>query len=567
MAFDGIVLRQLVTELSDLLLGGRVNKIYQPTKTEVVLTVRNKRQNYPLLISIHPVYTRMHVTDQAFSNPSEPPMFCMVLRKHLQGATIEKIEQEGLERVVKMEFRGRNEIGDEMKKTLMIELMGKHSNVILLNEEQTFITTCLKLVPASQNRFRTLLPGAEYVLPPAQDKLNMLEVAAEDVVKKLDFNRGQVDRQLMGILLGISRPLAQEIVHEAGLGGPDTYLAALDAFKKRLIAGQSDPAIYDCQKEDYHVLPLSHLDCPVRHFDSVSDMLAAFYQNKADRDRVRQVAGDIYRKLKNDLDKLDRKIHIHERTLQKAQQAEKQQKFGELLTAHMHLVKRGDESIEVHDYYDPEQKMIKIPLDSEKTPSENAQHYFKQYRKLIRAQTKAKAELKRAHADQAYIEQVRQQIDHAHDDDLEAIREELIAEGLLKKKETKKKRKKVKPKPDRFVTSDGTPVYVGKNNLQNEYVTHRMASKEHIWLHTLDIPGSHVIIADEDPSDETILEAAEIAAYYSKGRGSASVPVDYTKVKHVKKPSGAKPGFVTYTDQKTVFVTPEEKTILKKRQS
>lgn len=564
MAFDGIVLHALTNELRTQLLHGRINKIYQPTKNELIFTIRNNRKNYSLLFSIHPVYARMHLTEQSYTNPEEPPMFCMVLRKHLQGAVITNISQFGLERIVQIDVQGRNEIGDQTDKTFMIELMGKHSNIILLNDAKEHIVTCMKLVSSAQNRFRTLLPGSLYTLPPAQDKLDILQTEPAQIVKKLDFNTGQLDRQLMQHVAGISLPVAKEIVHEANLGDMQAYENSLLALKNRIEQNEIEPAIYDGDKSDYHVIPLHFWKTNKQLYPSVSDMLEAFYRTKADRDRVKQVANDMYRKIRNNLAKVERKIVIHEKSLKQAARANKQQHYGELLTAHMHLITRGDASIDVVDYYDPDGNTVTIPLQQDKTPSENAQLYFKRYRKLITAQKKAAIEKKLALEEKVYLENILQQLDVATDQDVEEIREELQAEGILKRKSSKKqKKKRHQPKPEHYIASDGTSIFVGKNNLQNEYVTHRLAKKEHIWLHTLDIPGSHVVIQSENPSEETLLEAAQLAAYFSKGRDSASVPVDYTKIKYVKKPSGAKPGFVTYTDQKTLFVTPKEAFIAK----
>ena len=277
---------------------------------------------------------------------------------------------------------------------------------------------------------------------------------------------------------------------------------------------------------------------------------------------MKQKTNDLLRLIKNELDKNKRKLDIHEKTLQEAEKAERYQKFGELLTANMHLVKKGDTEINVIDYYDPDQNEITIPLQIDKTPSENAQNYFKKYRKLQAAEEKAMIEIEKTEKEVQYLESILQQIENARPEDIEEIREELREEGYLKKQVTKK-RKKDKPMPDKYVASDGTVIYVGRNNKQNEYVTHRLANRNDIWLHTLNIPGSHVVIKSSNPSEETLFEAAQLAAYFSKARQSQSVPVDYTEIKYVKKPSGAKPGFVTYTEQKTIYVTPDEKVIEK----
>lgn len=555
MPFDGIVTRAVTNELQQDIVGGRINKIYQPTKTEVVLTIRNNRKNYSLLLSIHPSYARFHLTKDTYRNPDEPPMFCMLLRKHLSGAIIEEITQTDLERVVTIEFRGVDEIGVHVNKTLVIEIMGRHSNVILLNEDKNTIINCLKHVPPFQNRYRSLVPGAPYIEPPPQDKLSLLTDDSESFIRKLDFNQGKMDRQIVQVASGISPFIAKEIVHRAGLGSEKVYEKELKQFQSEVIQCSFQPTIYREGKEDFHVISISYLKNG-EIYSNTNDMLDAFYSNKAERDRVKQQAKDLDRIVKNELSKNERKIKIHEKTLAKSKQAAKYQKLGELLTANLHAVKRGDESITVVDYYDPEQSEITITLQSDKTPSENAQRYFTRYRKLEASQANAKRELRKAKLELHYLEQIAQQIETGRDEDIEDIREELQEQGYIRK-QTKKRRKRKKPTPEQFTASDGTMIYVGHNNKQNEYVTHRMAHRNDIWLHALDIPGSHVVIKSNNPSEETIYEAAQLAAYFSKAGQSASVPVDYTEIRHVKKPSGAKPGFVIYTNQKNLSITPD----------
>src|SRR5690625_79464 len=555
MPFDGIVTRAITNELRQELIGGRINKIYQPTKTEVVLTVRNNRQNYTLLLSIHPSYARFHLTDDTYRNPDEPPMFCMLLRKHIGGAIIEEITQTGLERIVSIEFRGMNEVGDQVSKTLMIEIMGRHSNVILLNEDKTAIINCLKHVPPFQNRYRSLIPGAPYIQPPPQDKLNLLTTNSKDFIKKLDFNRGKMEEQIVHTITGVSPFVAKELVHRTQLGSEKTYEKEFQQFQEEVKDASFDPTIYRTGKEDYHVIAISYLQ-DGEHFSTTNKMLDAFYSNKAERDRVKQQAKDLERIIKNELAKNKRKIKIHEKTFKKSKDAAKHQKFGELLTANMHLVQKGDRSITVVDYYDPEQNELTIELQSDKTPSENAQIYFKRYRKLESSQGSAKKELMKTKREMNYLEQIIQQIETGRDEDIEDIREELREQGYIRKQVIKRKKRR-KPMPEKFIATDGTEIYVGRNNKQNEYVTHKIAHRNDIWLHALDIPGSHVIIKASEPSEETLFEAAQLAAYFSKAQQSASVPIDYTEVRFVRKPSGAKPGFVTYTNQKTLSITPD----------
>ncbi len=565
MPFDGIVTYATTNELHTKLTAGKITKIYQPTETEVLFTIRNRGQNTVLLCSIHPTYSRIHLTEEMFQNPKEPPMFCMVLRKYLSGAIIKKIEQRGLERIIQFTIHSRNEIGDITEKKLIMEIMGRHSNLLLVDGEDGHIIDSLKHVSSWQNRHRTILPGQTYQLPPEQNKLNPLLIRPEQLIKKLDFNAGKLDTQIVNLLSGFSPVVAKEIVHQAHLGNEKVYEQLFTDMQQQLLDKDFTPVIYRNQKEDYHVLPLTHLKGEKQTFLTTNSMLDQFYTGKAERDRVKQQTKDLARLLKNELAKNKRKQKKHAQTMQKAQRKEHYQKAGELLTAHLHLVTQGDKQITVVDYYDPEQKQLTIDLDPLKTPSENAQAYFKTYQKLKTSELKVKEEIAKTEQEMEYLERLLQQIETASIQDIEEIREELRDEGYLKKQKAtkKKKAKTAKPVPEKYIASDGTTILVGKNNKQNEYVTMKLAARDDIWLHTKDIPGSHVIIRSATPSEDTILEAAQLAAYFSKSRQSSSVPVDYTKIRHVKKPNGAKPGFVTYDNQKTVFVTPNEQLIHK----
>lgn len=555
MPFDGIVTKAVVEELAENLVGGRIDKIYEPTNSELVFTIRNNRTNYSLLISIHPSYARIHLTESEFINPSEPPLFCMVLRKHLIGSRIEKIEQISLERIIAIDLRGKDEIGDSVEHQLLIEIMGKHSNVMLIEKDTQKIVNAMKHIPPSVNRHRTILPGSTYVFPPSQDKLNPLRDSEDTFIRKLDFNAGKLDRQIVSVLMGFSPFIAKELVHRAHLGSQAKLEKEFIKLRNQLSSQQYEFAMYENSREDFHVLPITYLP-KKREFNSANELVDAFYANKAERDRVKQQVRDLTRLIQNELNKNKRKLKIHNETLKQSKEADKYQKYGELLTANMHLVSKGMKSIEVIDYYDPEQKELTIPLKEDLTPSENAQRFFSRYRKLLHAKDRAAEEIQKTEEEIVYLESVLQQLEDAREEDVEEIRMELEEEGYQKQRQ--KRKKKVKPKPDQYTSSDGTVIYVGRNNKQNEYVTHKLAHKEDIWLHTLNIPGSHVIIKSSEPSEQTLIEAAQLAAYYSKARDSESVPVDYTKVKYVKKPTGAKPGFVTYTEQKTLFVTPKK---------
>ncbi len=382
MSFDGVVTRAVTHELEQTLTPGRIMKIYQPTQTELVFTVRSGGKNHSLLISAHPSYARMHITDMSFQNPKEPPMFCMLLRKHLVGGFIESIEQEEMERIIRINVRGKDEIGDEKTKTLVVEIMGKHSNILLVDQEREMILDSIKHISPAQNRHRTLLPGHSYVLPPGQGKTNPLKLDSEQFVKKLDFNAGKMDKQIMGILMGFSPMIATEIAYRARLGSSEKYKQVFEDVQSTLLNHEYTPLIIRDPKEIFYVVPLQSKGTEPETFETVSAMLDAYYSGKAERDRVKQQAGDLARFMKNEKEKNERKIKKHHETLKKAEQADQYQRFGELLTAHMHLVKPGAESVTVVDYYDPEQSELTIELNPNKSPSENAQGYFQTYQKM-----------------------------------------------------------------------------------------------------------------------------------------------------------------------------------------
>ncbi|SDB87951.1 Predicted component of the ribosome quality control (RQC) complex, YloA/Tae2 family, contains fibronectin-binding (FbpA) and DUF814 domains [Pelagirhabdus alkalitolerans] len=566
MAFDGIVTRAIAKELNEELQSGRIMKIYQPTETELLLTVRAYGQNQSLLLSVHPNYARAHLTQDRYQNPTEPPMFCMLLRKHLVGSFIQKIEQYENERIIDIHVEAKNEIGDRVNRLLKIEIMGKHSNIILIDSEKGHILDSIKHLSPYQNRHRTILPGQLYVDPPSQGKQNPDQLTEAQITESL--NNAEDDDLKYGLVnqfMGVSPIFAEYMLEKASTRTAEALAKTLKQTLETVNQGQIEPVIHRGKRDDFHVFPLHTYEGDIYHYNRVSDMLDTFYSDKATRDLVKQQAHDLTRLLKNEHSKNKRKIKKQQDSLKKAEKAATYQKLGELLTAHLHLVKQGDESVDVIDYYDENQSTLTIELNPNKTPSENAQYYFKMYQKLKTSKQKLSIEIEKAEKENDYFDQLIQQIESARLSDIEEIREELREEGYLKSKtkDKKKKRRSNKPEPQKFISSDGTPMYVGRNNKQNDYLTSKMADKRDYWLHTKDIPGSHVVIRSNQPSEETLLEAAQLAASFSKASQSSSVPVDYTLIRHVKKPNGAKPGYVTYDEQKTLFVTPDEEIIKK----
>ncbi|GAK10855.1 LOW QUALITY PROTEIN: fibronectin/fibrinogen-binding protein [Geomicrobium sp. JCM 19039] len=558
MSFDGLVLRSVIHEWQEALLNGRITKIKQPTNTEVYVTIRNHRQNHTVLFSIHPSFARVHFSEAPEASHKEPPMFCRILRKHLEGGFIRDISQVGMERIAQLTIEGTDEIGDREEKRLHIEIMGKHSNLLLIDDEDQLIDA-IKHVSPAVNRHRTLLPGQAYTPPPSQHKSNPFSANDEELLRKIDWNGGRLDRQLLNSYSGLSPLITKEMVHVAGSGGRESLVRAFLSMMDRVRNHQVDPVVITHnQKESFYLFPLEHLGGETSRYETVNEMIDGFYRGKAERDRVKQQAYDLDRFIRNQLQKNERKQKKLFDTSRSAEDDLQNQKYGELLTAHMHQLKLGDSKAEVMTYYDPEGVTIVIELDPEKTPADNAQMYFKRYNKAKNAQKAVVEQLKQTKNEIDYFDGLLQQLQSIAQADLREVREELEEEGYLKNKQQKNKKKKVeKPKPDHFRSSEGIDIYVGKNNKQNEYVTMKFARKTDTWLHTKDIPGSHVVIRAEEFSEETLHQAAQLAAYHSKAKESGSVPVDYTLIRHVKKPNGAKPGFVTYDEQRTVYVTPD----------
>ncbi|AZU61463.1 Rqc2 family fibronectin-binding protein [Neobacillus mesonae] len=570
MSFDGLFTKAMVLELSRLLKGGRINKVHQPYKNEVILTVRAGGNNHKLLLSAHPSYARVQLTTEAYDNPSEPPMFCMLLRKHIEGHILEEVYQIENDRIIIFEIKGRNEIGDISYKQLIIEIMGKHSNIIVVDKTRNLILDSIKHISFAVNSHRAILPGQAYVFPPEQHKQNPFMADEEDVLRSLDFNAGKLDRQLVQQFAGVSPLFAKEVIYTSGLANRTTVPKQFVALMKKIEGDELQPAIMTAEaREVFYLFPLEHIKGMVKTFSSLSEMLDRFYFGKAERDRVKQQGHDIERFISNEKEKNEKKIEKLEATLKDAQQADTFQRYGELLTANLYAVKKGMKEIEVLNYYDEAGGTIKIPLDPRKSPSENAQKYFSKYQKAKNAILIVNEQIVHAKDEAAYFDNLLQQVQSASPKDLQEIREELAEGGYIRDRQKRggKKVQNAKPVLDLFQSSDHTEILVGKNNKQNDYLTNKLAARDEIWLHTKDIPGSHVVIRSKEPIEQTIKEAAMLAAYFSKARNSSSVPVDYTKVRYVKKPSGAKPGFVIYDHQQTVYVTPDEELVLNLKKS
>lgn len=560
MAFDGLFTHAMVNELRSL-ESGRVAKIYQPYQSELVLTIRANRKNVLLLISSHPNYARVQVTNQALSNPATPSNFVMSLRKHLEGAILKSVKQLDNDRIINFYFSHRNDIGDEEDVILSVEIMGRRSNVILyLGSSQKIIDT-IKHISADQNRYRMLVPGAQYTTPPAQELLNPFTDSNQQIWDNLlrDYPNYEVlAKQIQATFQGFGKENALELAYRLINGQtPATVVHEfLDCFN-----ASPKGFIYESQakKLTYSAIqPTLTADQPnLQAFNSLSEMLDQYYFEKVQRDRVQQRGHQLIRVVRNELKKNRKKLKKLQNTMAQTQYADSYRIKGEVLTTYLSQIKRGMTSVELPNFYDQNQP-ITIKLSNQLSPSQNAQKYFKKYQKEKNAVKYVSEQIAQTESEIAFLDNIETQIDLAKPEDLAEIKIELENEGYLRKQKNPKKRvKNVISKPEQFISSDQTPILVGKNDAQNDRLTLKTAKKDYYWLHAKDIPGSHVIIESSQPSEQTLIEAATIAAYYSKGKNSANVPVDYVPVKNIRKPNGAKPGFVIYEGQRTLKVTPQ----------
>lgn len=544
MSFDGFFLHHLTKELQDELLYGRIQKVNQPFEHELVLTIRNNRKNYKLLLSAHPVFGRLQITKTDFQNPQTPNTFTMIMRKYLQGAVIESITQIENDRVLEIAFSNKNEIGDNIKVTLVVEIMGKHSNIILIDKAESKIIESIKHIGFSQNSYRTILPGSTYIAPPKTDAKNPFTVSDEKLFEILQ-TEDLAPRHLQKLFQGLGRDTAENLAAQLS----DDKLKQFRAF----FAQPVQPNMTDKS------FAAVSFDKSGQTFDSLSELLDVFYQDKAERDRVNQQSSDLIHRVQTELDKNIKKLAKQEKELAATENAEEFRQKGELLTTYLSMVPNNQDQVELDNYYTNEK--ITIALDKSLTPNQNAQRYFKKYQKLKEAVKHLTGLIEETKHTITYLESVETALSHASISDIEDIREELVETGFVKRR-TRDKRHKRK-KPEQYLASDGkTIIMVGRNNLQNDELTFKMAKKGELWFHAKDIPGSHVLIKDNlNPSDEVKTDAAELAAYYSKARLSNLIQVDMIEAKKLNKPTGAKPGFVTYTGQKTLRVTPTEEKI------
>ena len=551
MSFDGFFLHHMVEELRRELVNGRIQKINQPFEQELVLQIRSNRQSHRLLLSAHPVFGRIQLTQTTFENPAQPSTFIMVLRKYLQGALIESIEQVENDRIVEMTVSNKNEIGDHIQATLIIEIMGKHSNILLVDKSSHKILEVIKHVGFSQNSYRTLLPGSTYIAPPSTESLNPFTIKDEKLFEILQTQETTA-KNLQSLFQGLGRDTANEL---------ESILVSekLSTFRN-FFNQETKPCLTETSFS-----PVPFANQAGEPFTSLSDLLDTYYKDKAERDRVKQQASELIRRVENELQKNRHKLKKQEKELLATDNAEEFRQKGELLTTFLHQVPNDQDQVILDNYYT--NQPITIALDKALTPNQNAQRYFKRYQKLKEAVKYLTDLIEETKATILYLESVETVLNQAGLEEIAEIREELIQTGFIRRRQREKIQKR--KKPEQYLASDGkTIIYVGRNNLQNEELTFKMARKEELWFHAKDIPGSHVVISGNlDPSDEVKTDAAELAAYFSQGRLSNLVQVDMIEVKKLNKPTGGKPGFVTYTGQKTLRVTPDPEKIASMKKS
>ncbi len=613
MSFDGLVTSAVTRELSSKLTGCKIEKVYQPSADEIFLSIRGGGEKYRLYLSANTTHAGIYLTSEKSLNPQNPPAFCMLLRKHLQSARIREIRQVDSERIIEIYTDATNELGFDVKYKLIIEIMGKHSNILLIDLGTGRIVDCIKRISGDVNRYRQTLPGLMYVAPPSQNKLPYFHLDYNEFEALYIENGFEKDpeKALVKTIMGISPLMASELLYRArkALQSKNTYIhypvensdksltsdagsyhsafsgdsssadssdyfssnneelmkavySELVKVVSEISQGNMSPTLYadaNCAPCDFHAVMIETLasEYSVTEFETVSEACEKYFEGRSSSNRIRQKASNIRKTVSAALDKMLLKKQRLSEDLMRAENSEDYRLYGELLTASLHSVKDGRSEAEVLNYYTGE--MLTIPLDPRFSASKNAQRYFKKYAKAKTAVTEKKIQLEETEREIDYLDSVLTFIDNTDKaEGLEDIRAELIENGILKRRNQKERLRKVNPKPMEFFTSTGKRILVGKNNKENDILTFKTASSTDYWFHTKDIPGSHVILFTdgEEPNESEIFEAAALAARFSKAKMSGNVPVDYVRAKYVKKPSGAKPGYVIFTNNNTVYTDP-----------
>ena len=565
MPLDALCLTAVAAELRAAVAGGKIDKLYQPTRDEVVLYVRGQGENVRLLLSANPGHPRANLTTLNRENPEQPPMFCMLLRKHLQGARILELNQPPLERILEFRLETLDELGDRVERRLVLEAMGRSANLLLLDGEGRIID-CIRRVDGDLGRGqRQLLSGLFYRQPPEPDKLNPFTIEPEELRLVLENPLGKEwDKLLLDSFTGLSPLVARELAFRAG-GDQERLAAELEKLKNNVNENGLTPylLVREGKPVDFTVLPILQYgpEMESRPQASFSQMLDEFYERREAADRVRQRGQDLVKAVTSARDRTARKLANQTRELEATRDRERLRELGDILTSNLHAMERGMEVLRVVDFYDPEGREVEIRLDPLLAPQQNAAKYYKDYNKAKTAEQMLTIQLEKGARELEYLNSVLENLSLAEGErDLQEIRQELVETGYLRRGKTAAKRqKRVSGKPMEFRSSAGLRISVGKNNSQNDQLTTKLAYKSDIWLHTQKIHGSHVILWLEggEADAQSLTEAAILAATFSQAGEGSRVPVDYTPVKYVKKPAGARPGMVVYTTYQTAVVDPD----------
>ena len=565
MALDGIYLNSLLCNIKNILIDSKIDKINQPEKDEIILTIRKERKNYKLLISASSNYARLHFTSIVKENPKQAPMFTMVLRKYLIGGKINNIEQINGDRLVAITITSSDELGFDSKYILYIEIMGRHSNITLVRHRDSKIMECIKHISPSMSSYRLLSPGLTYKLPPESHKLNPYSFTEEELINfdkthNFVFDENYFSKTFTGLSKTVSHYLFNTLDNNLNIT-PTIIYSLINDFVKKTCDSPHFNIITDSSNlyKDFYCTAITN-SCNLISYEDPNLMMDNYFTEKDKQERLKTRAIDITKLINTNIDRCNKKSIKLNNILNECQNKDLFRINGDLLTSFIYSIKKGDKSIELQNFFSEKGEYITISLDETKTPSENIQFYYKKYNKLKKSEESALEKLSKNEDELKYLHSVLHNLETAETySEIEEIKQELIETGYIRFRKGKKDKSNKPSKPYHYISSDGIDIYVGKNNIQNDYLSFKFAFKNYMWLHAKNIPGSHVIIASNNIPDSTLIEAAEIAAFYSKGKNSPKVDVDYTEVKNLKKPNGSKPGFVIYHTNWTITVEPKLK--------
>jgi predicted ribosome quality control (RQC) complex YloA/Tae2 family protein len=575
MPFDGVFTSAIINELS-MLENHKIDKVHQPSRDEIILQIKKDRKTVKVLLSANPSYPRVQITEQNKDNPQSPPTFCMILRKYLMGSRISSINQINFDRIIEFKVESKDELGYPTTFYLICEIMGKHSNIILLNEKRR-IVDCIKHIGSDINRYREVLPGVNYIDPPTSNKTSPL-LATKSYLDELFLSNQNIStsRIFTDNFLGISKLFSNEIcgshaqskLSELSKQEQEIIISNFFYYMSKVKSKSFNYYIYyqDINMKDFYVFGLrEYKDLKTINYSSPGEVLDIFYGQKNLKDSLKQKYHDLFRLITNLIEKNNKKLHIHNDKIYECKDYEKWKSFGDLIMASQYIINSDMNEVELENFYDPELSSVVIPLENGLSPVENAQKYYKKYAKEKITIETVTNQINETNAEQDYLETILFNLENATDiETIEEIKNELVENGYIRNRRRNNGKVK-KSKPYHYRTADGYDIYVGKNNHQNDFLTMKFAISSDVWMHTKNIPGSHVIIKSKNGyvSDAALTDGALLAAFYSKAKNSATVPVDYTEKKNVKKPSGSKPGMVIYYTNKTIYITPSDEKVKK----